>query len=151
MERKKYYKVMDANNLLPQVEYLLGEMMRVQDRVRSVVDTAERIGIHLEAEEIVEGVPSTRPVVRHFAKMLLKLSQEYAQYLDNLSELGIILEDPALGMVSFCSKHDGNDVMLSWQMGEPEIMHWHAMDEDFATRRSIECIDSMVPCSMMLH
>ena len=39
--------------------------------------------------------------------------------------------------VDFPARLEGREVYLCWQLGEPEVLHWHAMDAGFAGRQPI--------------
>jgi hypothetical protein len=62
--------------------------------------------------------------------------------LDGLEELGIVLRDPARGLIDFPALHLGRQVQLCWLLGEDDIGWWHFPDEGFAGRHPLPLPDS---------
>jgi hypothetical protein len=62
--------------------------------------------------------------------------------LDGLEELGIVLRDPARGLIDFPSVHLGRQVQLCWQLGEDDIGWWHFPEDGFAGRHPLPLPDS---------
>ncbi len=57
--------------------------------------------------------------------------------LEELQRSGIILRDPARGLVDFPAMHLGRVVHLCWQLGEDELGWWHFPDDGFAGRHPL--------------
>jgi hypothetical protein len=62
--------------------------------------------------------------------------------LDGLEELGIVLRDPARGLIDFPAVHLGRQVLLCWQLGEDDIAWWHFPEEGFAGRHPLPLPES---------
>ena len=62
--------------------------------------------------------------------------------LEGLEELGIVLRDPARGLIDFPATHLGRQVQLCWQLGEDDLGWWHFPDEGFAGRHPLPLPDS---------
>jgi len=60
-----------------------------------------------------------------------------AQCIERLERLGVLVKDLDRGLVDFPALHDGKEVLLCWQVGEPEIAYWHGLDEGFAGRKAL--------------
>ena len=54
-----------------------------------------------------------------------------------LDEAGVQVKSLEQGLLDFPSVRDGEDVLLCWQVGEPEIAFWHGIDEGFAGRKPL--------------
>jgi hypothetical protein len=61
--------------------------------------------------------------------------------LEGLEELGIVLRDPARGLIDFPATHLGRQVHLCWQLGEDDLGWWHFPDEGFAGRHPLPLPD----------
>jgi len=61
--------------------------------------------------------------------------------LDELERKGIILRDPARGLVDFPAVHLGRVVHLCWQLGENDLGWWHFPDAGFAGRHPLPLPD----------
>lgn len=57
--------------------------------------------------------------------------------IDPYAERGILIRDPASGIVDFPSMMGDQEVLLCWRMGEPAVRHWHSLDVGYAGRRPI--------------
>lgn len=57
--------------------------------------------------------------------------------LGRLSELGVVLRDPQVGLVDFPGELDGRRVWLCWRLGEQRVAHYHELDSGFAGRRPL--------------
>ena len=61
-----------------------------------------------------------------------------AEALAELEERGIVLRDLERGLVDFPSRHpSGREVLLCWQLGEPDLAWWHLPEDGFAGRRPL--------------
>ena len=60
-----------------------------------------------------------------------------AQCIERLERLGVLVKDLDRGLIDFPALHDGEEVLLCWQVGEPEIAYWHGLDEGFAGRKAL--------------
>jgi hypothetical protein len=61
-----------------------------------------------------------------------------AEALAEIEQHGIVLRDLERGLVDFPSRHpNGRQVLLCWQMDEPELAWWHLPEDGFAGRRPL--------------
>jgi hypothetical protein len=61
-----------------------------------------------------------------------------SEALAELEDRGIVLRDLDRGLVDFPSRHPGGrQVLLCWQLGEPDLAWWHLPEEGFAGRRPL--------------
>jgi len=60
---------------------------------------------------------------------------ELREVLEELTDLGIIVRDPARGLIDFPAQTaDGRTYLLCWLDGEDSIDWWHWPDDGFAGR-----------------
>ena len=57
--------------------------------------------------------------------------------MNEIHELGAIVKDPDEGLVDFPARHDGEDVLLCWRVGEDEVAWWHTLEDGFAGRKPL--------------
>ncbi len=58
--------------------------------------------------------------------------------LAEIEDLGIVLRDPARGLVDFPALHpSGVEVLLCWRAGEEDLGWWHLPEDGFAGRRRL--------------
>jgi hypothetical protein len=66
------------------------------------------------------------------------LDLDPAEALAELEALGIVLRDPARGLIDFpCLHPSGKVVQLCWQLGEDDLAWWHLPEDGFAGRRPL--------------
>lgn len=150
-EKRMYYDIEEANALIPRLEFLFAELAKIQRKVNSLSDYAGRIGVDLRLDEALLGSRSRHPVRRQLEGRILELTKEYTEKLDEINELGVIVDDIDFGIVNFYSWIGGGDIFLSWQYGEPKITHWHAVTENSIARRPLEKLLAARPSEAALH
>jgi len=60
-----------------------------------------------------------------------------ARCVNGIHALGAIVKDLDQGLVDFPAHHAGEEVLLCWRVGEPEIEYWHGLEEGFAGRKPL--------------
>ena len=75
--------------------------------------------------------------VREAAEAVATEADAIAECVRQLDDLGVQVKDLDEGLVDFPSRRDGEDVLLCWKVGEPEVAYWHGPDEGFAGRKRI--------------
>ena len=130
----RLYSLEDANRALPLVKAIVTDIVRLAHRI------SERRH-HLEVL-----LPDSRrgcrdPYSEELQDVQLELDQQQArlgEYAAELGELGVELKDARAGLVDFPALINGRIVYLCWQLGEPEVGHWHDLDAGYAGRQAIE-------------
>ena len=56
-----------------------------------------------------------------------------------------VVKDLEAGLVDFYAMQEGEPIFLCWQFGEPQIAHWHGVEEGFSGRRPIEGVEIQPP------
>jgi hypothetical protein len=134
-ERREYFEIHEANALIPQLEYYFGELARIQCEVNRLAKEADKYGIKLSLDEhFTNGDNVANDILQRKCTVLAK---EYSDIIDEIHSLGVVVEDPDLGVVNFYSLSEGDEVILSWQYGEPQVGHWYRSNEDFMARRPL--------------
>jgi len=59
--------------------------------------------------------------------------------LEKIDALGVQVKDLDRGLMDFPARHpeSGEPVLLCWELGEPEVGHWHGLEEGFAGRKPL--------------
>ena len=135
MANMRLFTQEEANAFLPEVRSLVERM--VEDR-RALV----AIGGELEEVQAMIGgnggsldpgrVGELQEAVAHSAAGLASL-------VDEIHGLGVQVKDVDRGLVDFPARHPetGETVLLCWELGEPEVAHWHDLEEGFAGRKPL--------------
>ncbi|HEY2249531.1 MAG TPA: DUF2203 domain-containing protein [Planctomycetaceae bacterium] len=135
-EKKKYFTIDEANNALPLVRAIVGDIVAKYsevserksrlDQIRESRSTRDRGSRDLYGEELAQ-----------VEELLEKEIGKLQEFIDELEKLGIELKDISRGLIDFPSLMDGREVYLCWLLGEEEIGHWHEIDAGFAGRQSL--------------
>lgn len=135
MAKMRVFTPEEANAALPEVRALAERL--VEDR-RALV----ALGEELEAMQALIGgnggsldpsrVGELQEAVAHAAAGLAGL-------VDEIHELGVQVKDLDRGLIDFPARHpeSGDPVLLCWELGEPEVAHWHGLEEGFAGRKPL--------------
>lgn len=114
----------EADALLPELRERLA---RIRDARARLIDSARVVRERMAAD------PGGVAVDRGHFEAAAVLRRE----LGRLSELGIVLRDPQVGLVDFPGEVDGRQVWLCWRLGEQRVAHYHGLDSGFAGRRPL--------------
>jgi hypothetical protein len=64
-------------------------------------------------------------------------AEAVAGCVEQLEGLGVLVKDLDRGLIDFPALHDGEEVLLCWQVGEERVAFWHGVDEGFAGRKPL--------------
>lgn len=131
----KIFSVEEANRLIPWLEEsldALGATARAVAALRRELTVLGAIA--------VTGASSQSDDMRELADKAVREKDLLARFRDQLGALvatGCILRDLEIGLVDFYALARDQIVCLCWRRGEPEIGHWHPVDQGFAGRRPL--------------
>jgi hypothetical protein len=80
-------------------------------------------------------IPPTE--VRAAADDVLREAEALAECVRLIDEAGVQVKDLDEGLLDFPARRDGEEVLLCWKLGEPEVVYWHGLDEGFAGRKPL--------------
>jgi hypothetical protein len=123
----------EANALLPQVRVLVEGMVAAAAHA----DAAEQRRALLLRHITGNGGDIVPSEVAEAARDVEEAEAELRRAIAALIELGIQVKDPHTGLVDFPALRHGEDVLLCWQLGEPEVAFWHTAEGGFAGRRPL--------------
>ena len=62
---------------------------------------------------------------------------ELARCVTELDAAGVQVKDLATGLLDFPSERDGEEILLCWRVGEPEVAWWHTLEGGLAGRQPL--------------
>jgi hypothetical protein len=74
------------------------------------------------------------------AELALDVERESATLAERvraIQDLGVQVKDLDIGLVDFPARRGDEDVLLCWQLGEPEVAYWHGPEDGFVGRRPL--------------
>ena len=119
-ELRHMFTVEEANRSLVYIERI----------VHDIVVTYERA---VTLRERLDRTPTPENEERYERAM-----ETLTDFVEELGKTGADIRDFGTGLVDFPARLDDREVCLSWRIGEPEVMYWHAVDETIGGRREIE-------------
>ncbi len=127
------FTVDQANAMLPLVRAITSDLVQL---FHAVMDRRQRLKRLVTGRDLETGDPYTDELVQ-IQEELDKDVQKLEGYMEELRELGVELKSPSEGLIDFPSVLDGQPVLLCWQLGESEVMHWHTLEGGFAKRQPL--------------
>jgi hypothetical protein len=129
------FTVDEANRLLgqvrPQLEKLCGQK-REFDRLETRIDVllVATAGADPENTDALE--------LRNYCEKRRRLGETIGRGLSKLQELGVLVKDLEKGLCDFYALSGDRLIFLCWHLGEPEVAHWHSLEEGYAGRRPLK-------------
>lgn len=123
MTRERRFTIDEANAELDELRVRLPRLREARQRL---IDTSERITSAVEIDGGgVEGSDWFRTQAALKAELLW------------LADRGILLRDPATGLIDFPAERDGARVLLCWRLGEDRVAWYHDEQTGFSGRKPL--------------
>lgn len=117
------YTAVTANELLPTVAVLVGQLQEAQLVMASL------------SEQVRTMAPTNGGGPAHRA--FVSAARVAATAARALRDLEIEVRDPEQGLIDFPGERDGELVYLCWRLGEDRVAFWHPRDTGFAGRQPL--------------
>lgn len=132
---RKYYTAEQANQTLPLVKLIVRDITELYADIRDRRDrltainsneyrSSQRDDVYGEELEAVES-------------SIYDDIEKLKKFISELTELGIELKDPEIGLIDFPCLQDGREICLCWKHEENEVAFWHEVDAGLAGRQSL--------------
>lgn len=119
-QRNKTYTVEEANRSLPLVRTIVRDWVSLSAKV---AERRERIAYLMAGRD-----PKVADVygdeLDEVQASLDRAARRLDRYVGELLQLGVRPFDANSGAVDFPTKIDGEEAVLSWEYGEPEVAYW---------------------------
>ncbi len=112
----KLFSIKEANNLIPQVDSLMGTM---QENMTDILRLRQEIAD--AAPFSIEG--------RNKAQELHFLVRDVQDLKGQLDRMGVFVKDVSSGLVEIPSQVGAEVVYLTWEKGQNSITHYHRLSE----------------------
>jgi hypothetical protein len=118
----------EASKLLPDI----------RPKVKELIERKKVIAtLHGEIEKY--NLLGFKPAdVAEKAGQLDALVEDMTRKIAELEDLGVQVKDLEFGLVDFPAERYGENVMLCWRYGEPEVSFWHKHKEGYNSRKSLK-------------
>jgi hypothetical protein len=135
MAKMRLFTQEEANAALPEVRSLVE---------RLVADRRALVALGSELEELQaliggNGGSLDPSRVGELQESVAQAAAALASLVEDIQELGVQVKDLDRGLVDFPARHPetGEVVLLCWELGEPDVGHWHDLEEGFAGRKPL--------------
>ena|SRR5258708_32040600 len=115
----------EANQLLPRLRPLL---RRLQEAQKTLADRDLLQRLRTAAAGNGGGVA---------ARDVLATGDEFGRITAEIENLGVVVRDPATGLVDFPAERGGEPVFLCWRVEEDAVGHWHDRDSGYMGRQPL--------------
>lgn len=129
----KYFSVAEANACVPELERIVKHLQAL------LAEIEEKLWQLREAKEEVRrrGEPVDAGTFMQPEAELDFLKLTAQAQIGRIREMGAILQDIHSGLVDFPIQYGGEDYLLCWRLGEPEIQYMHRPEDGFTGRRAL--------------
>lgn len=135
MDEVKYFKLDEAQALLPVLETLLKRAIEAKRAVEEIEERMQELSrkIFLSGGLFVDVERVRRRRAAHESHI-----QQAKDSLAEIDAIGVQVKDLETGLLDFPCLIDGETVLLCWKMGESRIEFWHTLDAGFRGRQPLD-------------
>ena len=127
---ERFFTVEEANEALATIRPLAEEMVR---RRRAILAAGEqRAEIAQTAAGNGAGLDPRR--LGALDDLVERERDALARCVSAIQRAGVLVKDLDTGLVDFPSERDGEEILLCWRVGEPEVAWWHTVEAGFSGR-----------------
>ena len=130
---RRYFTPSEANELLAEVRPLAESLVEHRQGMRLAAERRARLTARIAGN----GGDLDPQEPGELDEQFQRESHAVTQAAERLERLGVVVKDLDTGLVDFPALHEGEEVLLCWQLGEDEVAHWHGVDEGFAGRKPL--------------
>jgi hypothetical protein len=128
------FSVEEANRLVVEIRPLLEELVRAKTELARI---DRRIDVLTLA---AAGASVENPDARDLRQAVERRSRMVDRMRRGIREIqsrGPLVKDLDRGLIDFYSLVGDRLIFLCWQLGEPEVGHWHSLEGGFAARQPL--------------
>lgn len=135
MSEMRFFTPEEANESLSRVRPLVERLVESRQALVTLGSELETV------QELVAGNGGSLDPTRlgELQEAVSRAAADLTAAAEELDGLGLQVKDLDRGLVDFPARHpDGGDtVLLCWELGEPEVAHWHGLEDGYAGRKRL--------------
>jgi len=138
----RHFRIAEANAMVPTLARLLERLQALLEEARArhrELALIKAVGYGQDGNLIMAADH------REAKRRLRAAVQEANEIIDSIQRAGCQLKSVELGLVDFPAVINGQEVLLCWRLGEPEIMYYHSWEDGYAGRRRLRPADDDTP------
>lgn len=129
------FEVGEANRLLEEVRPRV-ERLRKRKLAYDRMETRHAV-LRMAASGAADANPDAIEL-KTFLDKRARLARVIGRGIAELGEMGVLVKDLDVGLCDFYALKGDRLVFLCWRADEPEVAHWHGIDEGFSGRRPLK-------------
>ena len=130
VSRVRYFDPAEANRSLIYIRRVAED---ITDVYAEVVEQRVRIETAVHPDELSAREDAYKLAMRRLSDLV-----------EELHQAGVELRDFETGTIDFPAMGDEGEIFLCWQVGEPEVAHWHEADTCCDHRQSLESLPELI-------
>ncbi len=138
MVRITLYTVEEANRAAAEMRPLLERLIAAK---REFDELGTRLDVLALALAGASAENPDRREVRRLNERRSELGQQLTQGLQAIHARGCVIKDLEKGLVDFYAVLGDRLIFLCWHVGEPEVAHWHSLQDGFAGRQPLDRLE----------
>ena len=131
----KFFNLLEAERLLPQVERLLTNIRQQKQRYEEADGGLSAISQKIN---LIGGMIPPRERILQFRSQKDGSSRALKSAIEQIQSIGCQLKDLDTGLVDFPTLYRDREVYLCWKLGEPGIGFWHHIEDGYGGRQPID-------------
>jgi hypothetical protein len=133
--RIRLFGIEEANGLLPLIRPEIETLVRSKKELDRMQRRIEAVSMALSGA--TAGNSDVR-VRRELVQRRVKLAESMKAGLERVQRHECLVKDFDKGLVDFYALAGDRLIFLCWQLGEPEILHWHTLEGGFSARQPLD-------------
>lgn len=141
-EKPRYFRLAEVNAMLPTLQQLIIKLRTLVEEARArhrELRMIKAVGHHEDGTLIM--ATDYRLTRKRFDATV----REANEIIDSIQRTGCMMRSVDLGLVDFPAVINGEEVLLCWRIGEPEVMYYHGWNDGYAGRRALRPDDDDTP------
>lgn len=126
----------EATALVPTLQLSFAALAEMRHSAESILDELSG-GDPDVVVEILRGEVEPAAEDEERVERLQELIDGIGKTVEELTGLGLVIEEIDPGVVDFPSLREGRVVMLCWQFGEPSVEYFHELEGEFEEREPL--------------
>jgi len=126
----RLFTVNEANDLLPKLRPLVEQIL---ENIRRLKGASESV---IRREQLDADAPNLMDRLRQDAE-IAKLIGQVQGWVDEINSHGCTCKGVEQGLIDFPCMLGAEVVFLCWQLGEPQVVFWHRIEDGFAGRKPL--------------
>ena len=136
----KIYTPDEVTRMIPLLSRIADDVVMTYRRVQDTLHEIEREHARLgdgDLQQLISLDAESSKRLDALNREMDYVLERFQRQITEVEDLGGVVMDYERGCFDFYGEVNGEIVYLCWKRGEPELGHWHRLDEGFAERHAI--------------